>query len=158
MREVDLYPRIRAEFPGVTVRIDSPSRPGISDLVLVGRRVTIFAEIKIAETVMERLYVTAPQQRFLQQVEAAGGCGCVLVYVRGERAWYVVLPKVLDLYWPHNRAKHGRCLGPTVDHLEMHLNSIRQKNGETYEPPSKNVMATAAPAAVSMFRHPVQHE
>lgn len=158
MRESDLYPRIRAEFEGVTVRIDTPSRPGISDLVLVGRVLTLFTEVKIASTAIEKLEVSAPQHRFIQQVDAAGGVGCVLAYVRGEQGWYVILPKVLDLWWPQIRAKHGISLGPRIDLMETRIASIRRKSGVPFASASKSEITMPAQDAASTLRRQVQHE
>jgi hypothetical protein len=158
MRESDLYPRIRAEFEGVTVRIDTPSRPGISDLVLVGRILTLFTEVKIANTAIEKLQITAPQHRFIQQVDAAGGVGCVLAYVRGEQGWYVILPKDLDLWWPQIRAKHGISLGPRIDRLERQIASIRQRSGVPCANGSKSEITMPAQDAAKASPRQVQHE
>jgi len=128
MRETDLYPVIRQQWKGICVRMDAPSRPGISDLVLVGS-ITVFAEIKLALTLREKLQVTAPQFRFIQKVVRAGGYGCVLVYVRENRHWYMMDLAVLEREWPTVRAVMGCNLGTNLATLEASIRSIIPPNG-----------------------------
>lgn len=121
MIESALYPKVREQFPGIMVRVDSPSRPGISDLVLVGKMATIFAEIKIATLIREKLKITRHQMRFLQEVEKAGGLGCVLVWVREDSSWWLVNTPLVVAWWPSVRALQGIRLGTRMANIESML-------------------------------------
>jgi hypothetical protein len=113
MKESDLYPKIKAQWPGEVVRIDNPVVKGVADLVLVGDA-TIFAEVKIAARSSDVLSVSLHQRRFLERVRSSGGLGCVLVYVVEERTWYSINTEVVTRNWPHVRASQGTAHGGRV--------------------------------------------
>lgn len=132
MRETDLYPIIRKQWNGVCVRIDAPSRPGISDLVLVGV-ITVFTEVKMAFTVREKLQITAPQHLFIQKVYKSGGHACVLAYVKENRHWYLITADVLEREWPTVRAAMGLDLGTDLQSLVAKIRSTSPVSGRTPE-------------------------
>jgi len=141
MREIDLYPIIRKQWRGICVRVDAPSRPGISDLVLVGV-VTIFTEVKKALTVREKLYITPPQRRFIQTVHEVGGYGCVLAYVMENRSWYLITPDILEREWPTVRPAMGCNLGTNLQALEARIRSMSPVTGRKPVFSRSDVMAT----------------
>jgi hypothetical protein len=157
MHETDLYPIIRKQWPGVTVRIDAPSRPGISDLVLVGA-ITVFAEIKLALTIREKLQITAPQFRFIQQVVVAGGYSCAIVYVMENRHWYLIIPDLLEREWPVVRAAMGLDLGRNLETLEAKIRSTIPRNGTRFDFTSCGAINFNASAAELVCREKANPE
>lgn len=152
MRETDLYPIIRNQWKGgVVVRIDSPSRPGISDLVLV-RRLTIFAEVKLALTLREKLYITAPQVRFIQEVTKVGGFACAVAFVMENRQWYLFDSNLLGREWPTVRPAMGSVLGRDLGTLEAKILSISRQTGQPFGAQPSNVTTTVASNAETMSR------
>jgi hypothetical protein len=142
VKEYELYPRIRKEFPGITVRIDAPSRPGISDLVLVGKALTVFAEVKIAFRLVDKLAISPHQRRFIVDVAKAGGTACVLAYVQDLRQWRLLTSEVVDREWPTVRSAHGTQV--TIASLETRILSTVPQNGLPFGAASSSGTVIAA--------------
>lgn len=74
-REVQrAYPRLKREWPGLTVRLHGLRTTGLPDFVLVHPAGTLFAEVKWEGHKLEGL-----QAYHLEQVARAGGLACALV-------------------------------------------------------------------------------
>lgn len=81
------YPKLRREYHGKIIRLESNRRSGLSDFILVGHDRTTFVEVKAIPTDQFPLSVSGPQCQFLDDVNQFGGRGRLLVLCSG--AWYV---------------------------------------------------------------------
>lgn len=86
----DAYPRLKREFIGKIIRLESSRRSGLSDFILVRNGLTTFTEVKGVTTDCVGVPITAPQCEFLDDVDAHGGRARLLVLCNGE--WWVGEP------------------------------------------------------------------
>lgn len=86
-REIaNAYPKLKREWRGEIVRLESTRRSGLSDFILINPRGTTFTEVKAITNDQYPLIIDAPQCEFLDKVNLAGGRGRLLVLCNG--LWY----------------------------------------------------------------------
>lgn len=79
----DAYPRLKAEWKGKIIRLESNKRSGLSDFILING-LTTFVEVKGIYNDQVGVPITAPQCEFLDDVLRFGGRARVLVLCAGD--------------------------------------------------------------------------
>jgi hypothetical protein len=121
-------------------RVETPTRKGVSDLILVGCP-SIFLEVKIADEIDDALDVSFHQRKFLREVEQSGSPGFVAAYLRKQRVWGLLDLSDLDRDWPRITLRGSRWPLSPIAGL---VSSIIRISGSRFEMPLRNEIVTPA--------------